>query len=61
MYLQSLTEEQINKIYKQYNTDSKKLKEDVNDLMEWMEKQPHLPPVKGEFKIFFNIKFRGEL
>lgn len=47
MYLEKCTESQRKEIYQEFNITEESLKRDVKTLMEWMEKQPHLPNVKG--------------
>ncbi|KAK7575983.1 hypothetical protein V9T40_012269 [Parthenolecanium corni] len=46
MYLEKCNETQLKEIYREFNITEESLKRDVKYLMEWMEKQPHLPNVK---------------
>lgn len=48
MYLEKCSESQLKEIYQEFNITEESLKRDVNYLMEWMEKQPHLPNIKGK-------------
>ncbi len=47
MYFEKITENQVKNIYNEINITEESLKRDVKYLMEWMEKEPHLPNVKG--------------
>lgn len=47
MYLEKCNETQLKEIYREFNITEESLMRDVKYLMEWMEKQPHLPNVKG--------------
>jgi len=48
MYLEQCTADQRSKIYNEFNLTEETVQRDVQTLMEWLEKQPHLPNVKGE-------------
>ncbi|KAK7575984.1 hypothetical protein V9T40_012270 [Parthenolecanium corni] len=48
MFLEKCSERQIQEIYQEFNITEQSLKRDVSYLIEWMEKQPHLPNVKDE-------------
>lgn len=48
MFLEKCSERQIQEIYQEFNITEQSLKRDVSYLIEWMEKQPHLPNVKGK-------------
>ncbi|KAK7580467.1 hypothetical protein V9T40_001096 [Parthenolecanium corni] len=45
-YLEPITKEKLKIIYDEFGATEESLKNDVNILMEWLEKQPHLPNVK---------------
>lgn len=47
MYWESLTQDQLRKIYAKFNATEESLKNDVQYLKQWLEKQPHLPDVSG--------------
>ncbi len=47
MYFQGFTKEELNEIYKDVNATQESIKNDVEYLMEWMQKQPHLPKIEG--------------
>ncbi len=47
MYLELATKEQLDAIYAKWNTNEKTLQEGAKYLIEWMNKQPHLPNVTG--------------
>lgn len=49
MYLELCTPEQMENIYSELGTTKEAVQKDVQDLMDWMEKQPHLPDVRGKF------------
>lgn len=51
MYLEQFAKEQQKEFYKEFNITEESLERDVNYLIEWMEKQPHLPNVQGKFKV----------
>lgn len=48
MYLELCTPEQMENIYSELGTTKEAVQKDVQDLMDWMEKQPHLPDVRGK-------------
>lgn len=48
MYLEQFTKEQQKKFYEELSITEESLERDVNYLIEWLEKQPHLPKVKGK-------------
>lgn len=50
MYLQSCNQEQLNEIYAEFGVTEESLKQDAANLIDWLEKQPHLPNVKGKEK-----------
>lgn len=41
------SDEDLVDIYAEFNATKETVKRDVKYLMEWLEKQPHLPNVKG--------------
>lgn len=47
MYLEHCTREQLLNIYADYQATEESIKKDVQYLIEWLEKQPHLPKIKG--------------
>ncbi len=47
------TKEQLADIFAEFDTNEEFAKKDVRRLMEWLEKQPHLPNVKGKFTAYF--------
>ncbi len=47
MFLERCSDDQRKKIYEEINITEESLKQDVRYLIEWLEKQPHLPAVKG--------------
>lgn len=53
MYLKFTNDEQKKGIYEDINATEESLKKDAQCLMEWMEKQPHLPNVKGQSLVFY--------
>lgn len=36
-------------LYAEFDATKESVKRDVNYLMEWLQKQPHLPNIKGEY------------
>lgn len=48
LILEQPTKEQLDFIYGEFDANSQTLKRDAYTLMEWMEKQPHLPKVEDE-------------
>lgn len=52
MYLEPLNEDQLKEFYTEYNTEEEQIKKDVQSLRQWLEKQPHLPNVTGEYDPF---------
>lgn len=48
-YFEPLTENQVQTIYKEFNMTDKSIKEDVKHIIEWFERQPHLPNITGEY------------
>lgn len=53
MYFEFCTPEQVENIYSELGTNQEAVKKDVQYLMDWMEKQPHLPNVRGKFTVQF--------
>lgn len=51
MFLEHCTSEQLKEIYNDLHATEESIKNDVQYLIEWMEKQPHLPKIKGEFPV----------
>ena len=49
MYLEHCTPDQLQVIYGDLRATEESIKNDVQYLMEWMEKQPHLPKITGMF------------
>jgi len=49
MYLEQCTDDQLKKIYEEFNATEETVQRDVKTLIEWLEKQPHLPNVKGQY------------
>jgi len=49
MYIEQCTDDQLKKIYDEFNAKKETVQRDVKTLMEWLEKQPHLPSVKGQW------------
>lgn len=47
MYLQLSTNEQQKEFWAQFGATEESVKKDVQHLMEWLKKQPHLPDVEG--------------
>lgn len=47
-YLELCTEEQIDDFYAEFGATRETMHRDVQYLKEWLEKQPHLPNVKGK-------------
>lgn len=50
-YFEPLTESQKQMIYKEFNITEKSVHEDVKHIVEWFERQPHLPNITGEYLI----------
>lgn len=48
MYLERCTNEQLQEIYNDFQATEESIKNDIQYLIEWLEKQPHLPKIKGE-------------
>lgn len=49
MYLQLPTEEQKENARREFNATKETVKNDVKLIMEWIDKQPHLPTIKGKW------------
>lgn len=47
-YLQRCTQEQFQCMLREIGTSEEALQRDVQYLMKWMEKEPHLPNIKGK-------------
>lgn len=62
MYLQLATKEQTENVRKEFNASEESIEADVQYLIQWMQKQPHLPKLTGEiligyeFKLMYRIK-----
>lgn len=50
MYLELRTEVQFREFFAEFGATEESVRRDVHHLIEWMEKQPHLPNVKGEYR-----------
>ncbi|KAK7580462.1 hypothetical protein V9T40_001091 [Parthenolecanium corni] len=62
MYLELCTPEQMENIYSELGTTKEAVQKDVQDLMDWMEKQPHLPDVRDEeFLTHFLIRCKNSM
>lgn len=62
MYLEHCTREQLLDIYADYQATEESIKKDVQYLIEWLEKQPHLPKIKGRPKLeWLELCFRGSI
>lgn len=48
------TDDQIKEFYSEFGATEESVDRDVKYLMEWLEKQPHLPNVKGKFLYIFS-------
>lgn len=48
MFLEHCTPEQLKQIYEDLHATEESIKNDVQYLIEWMDKQPHLPKIKDE-------------
>lgn len=48
-YFEPLTEAQKIIIYKEFNITDESIKEDVKHIIEWLERQPHLPNITGRY------------
>lgn len=46
------TKLQFDFIYGELNTTPEAVRRDVHTLMEWLEKQPHLPNIKGRYRFW---------
>jgi len=55
MYLEHCTSDQLKAIYGDLRATEESIKNDVQYLMEWMEKQPHLPKIKGKSTLCWKI------
>lgn len=58
MYLEKFTQQQQENLYKELNITEESLQRDVNYLIDWMGKQPHLPKVKGKptiYKLIYSV------
>jgi len=49
MHIEQCTDVQLKKIYEEFNATEETVRRDVKTLMEWLEKQPHLPNVRGQW------------
>lgn len=56
MYFEFCTPEQVESIYSELGTTKDAVEKDVRYLIDWMEKQPHLPDVRGEYS-FLEFKY----
>lgn len=55
MFLEHCTPEQLKQIYEDLHATEESIKNDVQYLIEWMDKQPHLPKIKGKFLFTFTL------
>lgn len=47
-YLEFSTEKQLQELYSIFNVTEASLQRDIKTLIEWLEKHPYLPKVKGK-------------
>lgn len=59
-YLVQPTKEQFDLIYGEFDTSRERVREDVQSLITWLAKQPHLPNITGK-KLHSNLKLITEL
>lgn len=48
MYLELCTENQLCDFLAEFGATKESFRQDVHNLMQWIEKQPHLPNIKGK-------------
>lgn len=54
MYLDVCTKDQLIEFYAEFGATEESVRRDVEYLIKWIEKEPHLPNVKGTVKIKIN-------
>ncbi len=59
MYLEYINEEQRQSQYLELETTEEIILKGTKHLIEWLEKQPHLPNVKGLNRFYINFTFKG--
>ena len=47
-FIEPCTDDQLKAIYERFGATEKTVERDVRTLIEWMEKEPYLPNVKGK-------------
>lgn len=61
MYLESCTKDQLLEFYAEFDATEESVNRDVQYLIKWIEKEPHLPNVTGKIKKFTGIFFSCSL
>lgn len=51
MYLEPCTKDQLLEFYAEFDATEESVSRDVEYLIKWIEKEPHLPNVTGKVKI----------